>query len=204
MLFIAASALADADDTPLDQFLSETQTLSADFSQVIYDELGGELERSEGTMALQRPNRFNWRYQGEDEQVIIADGSGLWIYDEGLAQATYAPLDDALAETPALLLSGDREFRKGFDVVDNGSTAGVSWVVLAPKRAETDFRRVRLEFAGGILGAMVLEDSLSQRTRIEFSNVSVNAELESTLFEFAAPPGVDVIGEVVSATPQED
>lgn len=190
-----AAPLAAQGPTALDDFLRDTHTLTADFKQTIYDHLGEVVEESRGRMAMQRPNRFNWRYAGEGEQVIVADGEGLWIYDEALAQATHAPLDDALAETPALLLSGDVEYREGFDIIDSGSEAVQSWIVLAPKRSETDFRRIRLDFNAGTLASMILEDSLSQRTRIDFSDVDVNMELDGALFEFNAPEGVDVIGE---------
>ena len=182
-------------ETALDVFLRDTQTLTADFTQTIYDDLGGEVEQSTGTMALARPNRFHWRYAGDDEQLIVADGEALWVYDAILAQATFAPLEDALADTPALLLSGGTGYRDGFDVLDDGADDIRSWIVLAPKRAETDFRRIRLDFTLGTLATMTLEDSLSQRTRISFSNVAVNAELSDALFSFVAPPGVDVIGD---------
>ena len=192
LLWLAPVAAEEA--TPLDDFLRDTQTLTADFTQTIFDELGAVVEESRGSMAMQRPNRFNWRYAGEGEQVIVADGEALWIYDEALAQATHAPLDAALAETPALLLSGDAEYREGFDILDSGSDAKGTWIVLAPKRAETDFRRIRLDFEDGTLAAMLLEDSLNQLTRIDFSAVVVNTPLDSALFEFVAPEGVDVIG----------
>ncbi len=192
LLWLVPVAAEEA--TPLDEFLRDTQTLTADFTQTIFDELGAVVEESHGSMAMQRPNRFNWRYAGEGEQVIVADGEALWIYDEALAQATYAPLDAALAETPALLLSGDAAYREGFDILDSGSDAEGSWIVLAPKRAETDFRRIRLDFNDGTLVAMLLEDSLNQLTRIEFSAVAVNVPLDGALFEFVAPAGVDVIG----------
>jgi len=189
------AAETSAGETAFDIFLRDTQTLTADFTQTIYDNLGGEVEQSQGTMAMQRPNRFHWRYAGDDEQLIIADGDTLWIYDAVLEQATRAPLDDALADTPALLLSGNAEYRDGFDVVESGTRAKHSWIVLAPKRAETDFRLIRLDFTAGTLQAMILEDSLSQRTEITFDNVAVNAELATTLFTFTAPAGVDVIGQ---------
>jgi outer membrane lipoprotein carrier protein len=192
---VPLAAEVPASETALDIFLRDTQTLTADFTQTIHDNLGGEVEQSRGTMAMQRPNRFHWRYTGADEQLIIADGEGLWIYDAILAQATYAPLDDVLADTPALLLSGNSEYRDGFDVVESVTQAKQSWIILAPKRTDTDFRRIRLDFTAGTLTAMVLEDSLNQRTQITFSNVTVNAELAATLFTFTAPAGVDVIGQ---------
>ena len=38
-------------------------------------------------------------------------------------------------------------------------------------------------------------DSLDQTTRIAFSHVELNPDLDPALFEFTPPPGVDVIGE---------
>ncbi len=195
LAWLPVAAEVPVGETALDIFLRDTQTLTADFTQTIYDNLGGEVEQSQGTMAMQRPNRFHWRYIGDDEQLIIADGEGLWIYDAVLAQATRAPLDEALADTPALLLSGSSDYRDGFDVIESGTEERRGWIVLAPKRAETDFRRIRLDFSAGTLAAMVLEDSLSQKTQITFSNVVANAELANTLFTFEVPAGVDVIGQ---------
>jgi len=42
------------------------------------------------------------------------------------------------------------------------------------------------------LGGMELSDNFGQLTRIYFSEVKINPALESSIFEFTAPEGVDI------------
>jgi outer membrane lipoprotein carrier protein len=107
---------------------------------------------------------------------------------------TVKPIDESLATTPALLLAGKASVSESFTVSDAGAQAGIDWVRLVPKRADTDFTEFRLGFVRGELSAMELEDKLRQTTRIEFSDVKRNARLADRLFEFSPPAGVDVIG----------
>ena len=39
-------------------------------------------------MELQRPGKLRWAYSKPFEQLIVGDGSTLWIYDKELAQIT--------------------------------------------------------------------------------------------------------------------
>ncbi|HTE41066.1 MAG TPA: outer membrane lipoprotein chaperone LolA, partial [Steroidobacteraceae bacterium] len=90
----------------LDEFLQSLQTLQADFRQLLRDGQGRLIEESQGTLAIQRPDRFRWDYREPHEQVIVADGKKLWLYDVDLEQVTVRPMEQSLAGTPASLLSG--------------------------------------------------------------------------------------------------
>jgi outer membrane lipoprotein carrier protein len=63
-----------------------------------------------------------------------------------------------------------------------------------PKRSDTDFRELRLGFAGDTLQRMEFDDKLNQRTRIELKRVQRNVRLDDSIFRFVPPPGTDVIG----------
>jgi outer membrane lipoprotein carrier protein len=126
--------------------------------------------------------------------TVVADGEHLWMYDVELAQVTVAPLDETVGSSPAMLLSGDRSVREGFDVVQTYTEDGLEWVKLAPKTAGTDFTSVLIGFSGSAPQKLELVDGLNQVTRIEFANVKVNADLADAVFEFTPPAGVDVIG----------
>lgn len=190
-----AAPVPDADRGVLDAFLDEVQTLTADFEQEIRAADGRLLQTASGTVALSRPNRFRWVYDQPFEQWIIADGEYLWIYDVELEQATRAPIDDTVASTPAMLLSGDRAVREGFTVVESFERDSLSWVRLEPNLPGTDFRSVLIAFDGISPRRLELEDTLNQVTAIELSNVELNPKLRDRLFEFKPPRGVDVIGE---------
>src|SRR5690606_6675924 len=139
--------------------------------------------------------RFRWDYRAPYEQVIVSDGVRIWVYDRDLEQVTVRKLDQALSATPAMLLSGEGALTDNFDVIAAEERSGVLWVELQPKRDDTDFKSVRLGFAGQHLRYMELADKLGQTTLLEFSDVRRNPSLDAARFVFDVPPGADVIGD---------
>jgi len=178
----------------LQAFLSGVRSLTADFKQELYGPDEHLLETQSGNLSLQRPNRFRWSYAKPTELLVVADGKKLWMYDVELAQVTVSPLDDTVGSSPAMLLSGDRDVRDEFDVVETFTRDGLEWVKLAPKTGAADFRSVTIGFEGMAPRRLELVDGLNQITRISLANVAVNPELAGSVFEFTPPPGVDVIG----------
>lgn len=178
----------------LQAFLSGVRSLTADFKQELYAPDERLLETQAGTLSLQRPNRFRWSYKKPTELLVVADGKRLWMYDMDLAQVTVSPLDDTVGSSPAMLLSGDRDVRDEFNVVQTFMRDGLEWVKLVPKTGAADFRSVTIGFEGTAPRRLELVDGLNQVTRIALANVVVNPELADSVFEFTPPAGVDVIG----------
>ncbi len=194
---IARASHAAQDDgsaQSLERYLRGLASLQADFHQVSTVAGGDAAQQASGRLYLQKPGRFRWDYREPNEQLIVSDGVNLWLYDQELEQVTVKPIDESLATTPALLLAGKSSVSESFAISSMGSRDGIDWILLTPKRADTDFTEFRLGFAGGELRAMELKDKLQQTTRIEFSDVKRNARLAGDLFQFTPPAGVDVIG----------
>ena len=91
----------------LDAFLAGLDTVSSRFEQRVFDEQRNLLERSSGTLLIDRPGRFRFEY-AEPPQLIVGDGSRIWIYDPELAQVMVSDLDAALGSTPAVLLTSEQ------------------------------------------------------------------------------------------------
>lgn len=176
-------------------FLSDVKTLKADFQQTVLDSTGKQVKQSTGTLAIKRPNRFRWDYAKPNEEVIVADGKRLWLYDVQLSQVTVKPLNDTLAASPAVLLSGSNDVEKSFTVADLGEKDGLAWVSLLPKVKDTDFESVRLGFKGVDVTVMELKDNLGNTTRIVFDHLQRNVAVGDDSFSFTPPQGADVIGD---------
>lgn len=189
-----AQPAADA-DARLETFLADIKSLTADFRQELWTADQRLLETDTGTLALARPNRFRWSYLEPTELLVVADGEHVFMYDVELAQVTVAPLDESIASSPAMLLSGDQSVRDGFDVVQTYELEGLDWIKLVPKAGGTDFSSVVIGFDGATPRRLELVDALNQVTRIVLDNVVVNPGLDDSIFEFNPPAGVDVIGE---------
>ncbi len=189
----ADSALDAAALTRLEKGLARLDSVRAEFSQDLLGKDGASTEHAVGTLYLKKPGRFRWDYS-KPRQLIVCDGTTLWLYDPELEQATARRVRETLSQTPAMLLSGEARVRDGFVVRDGGRAGGLDWITLTPKADDTDFREIRLGFAGELLRRMEFADKLGQRTAIELERLERNAELADSLFQFVAPPGVDVIG----------
>jgi chaperone LolA len=176
-------------------FLQGLQSLQAQFKQTLTDRNGQTVEQASGTLAIRRPGRFRWDYREPNEQVIVADGARIWLYDADLEQVTVRKLDDTLSATPAMLLSGEGNLEANFNVTQTSQEGGVFWVRMQPKRDDTDFKWVRLGFEGATLKSMELADKLGQTTHLEFASLERNPALDPSRFTFTVPPGADVIGD---------
>jgi len=191
---IAPLAQADAAQD-LERFFGTVKSLSADFEQVVRDERGKETQRARGTMAIKRPDRFHWRYRAPNEQLIVGDGTRVSIYDVDLAQVTVRPMQGALSDTPAMLLAGRGRVTENFLVRSVPPSDGIDWVRLVPQTRDTGFDEIRVGFRAHRLAAMELRDGFGQITTLTFKNYRENPPLDTALFTFKPPAGVDVIAE---------
>ena len=191
----AGAEAAGGSRAPLDAFMDGVESFAAGFEQTLYDEAGEPLQRSAGTVLLERPGRFDWTYTEPAGQRIVADGTRVWLYDPELEQVTVDRLDERVGGTPLVVLMGTAPIDEAFDVVGLGPEGGVDWVELVPKGEAADFEAVYLGFAGEDLAAMELRDSFGQATQIRFSDFRANVDPAPGAFEFTVPDGVDVIGE---------
>ncbi|MEM7501384.1 MAG: outer membrane lipoprotein chaperone LolA [Pseudomonadota bacterium] len=198
----SARAADDGEDRGrelLQRFMSDVASFTATFEQALLDANNVELESSSGSVQVRRPGQFRWTYEEPYVQILVADGLNVWSYDVDLEQVTVKPQFDVLANTPALLLSGSRDVDDEFEYLESYEDRGVTWVRLEPKNSDNGFVQVALGFRGEALEQMLFFDTLDQTTRIELTDVALNADIENSVFAFVLPPDADLIGEPLKA-----
>ena len=179
----------------LQAFIAGARTAEADFTQTVADKSGRVTQQASGKMAFARPGKFRWDYSKPYEQVIVGDGTRLWLYDVDLDQVTVKPLGDVIAGTPAALLAGDNAIEKYFVLRDAGVADGLEWLEATPKNKDTSFERIRMGFKGDTLVQMELFDFFGQRTTLRLSHLVRNPAIPPARFSFTPPKGADIIGE---------
>ena len=184
----------DTGEALVEGFVADVDTLSGRFEQRLIDANGEILEVSSGTLDIERPGRFRWAYVEPYEQLLVADGLNIWSYDVDLAQVTVKPQDEALANTPALLLGGSDDVMDEFNYDGSYEAGGLTWARLVPIDDDSGFRRVELAFDDGSLARMVFLDNLEQTTVVSLYEVVVNEAIDPGRFRFTAPDDVDVVG----------
>ena len=189
---LASSTRADAVDA-LREFARDAKTGRAAFTQVVTSPDGAKKKTSSGSFEFARPDRFRFNYSKPFEQLIVADGHKVWLYDLDLNQVTVRAMSQALGATPASLLAGGA-MDKDFELVNAPAKDGLDWVQATPRQKEgATVQTLRIGFRGKTLAALEIVDAFGQRSLLQFSAVELNPKLADETFRFVPPKGADVI-----------
>ena len=172
--------------------MRDVKSGKAAFTQTVTAPDGVKKKNSSGTFEFARPNRFRFAYAKPFEQLIVADGQKVWIYDADLNQASSRKFSSALGATPAALLAGG-SLDKDFDLVAVPAKDGLDWVQANPKLKDGTFKSVRVGFRGKDLAAVEIVDAFDQRSLLQFSQFTAGVSFAPDAFRFTPPAGADVI-----------
>jgi outer membrane lipoprotein carrier protein len=205
MILCLGSELAHASslDTLAD-FLKNTRSAHAEFAQVVTSPAKtGQISRvkkTTGTFDFVRPAKFRFDYKKPFEQMIVADGQTLWLYDVDLQQVTARKQAQSLSNTPAALIATATDLRtleKDFLLQSQEESQGVQWVLATPKTHDGSLQSVRigLRQTGNVTSLAQLEivDAMGQKSVLQFDRFDGNTNIAASTFEFTPPKGVDVI-----------
>lgn len=213
--FFAAAALAlagvahaatDSARARLDAFATDLHSLTGTFSQTLTDPNGRVGKTSTGTLALEAPRQFRWDTLTPYQQVIVADGSRVWMYDPDLEQVTVRAQSSTESHSPLTVLTDVKQIDRDFKVQEQGSHDGLLWLRLSSKEKDPQFDYADLGFDAHGLVRMRFRDQLGATTDIRFSDWKRNVAIPPQTFNFVPPKGADVIGDlpVISTQPLKD
>ena len=187
-IFVTFSVFASATDD-LKKQLNELTTMQANFTQKTLTDNSDYYDSASGKMALSKPGKFRWETKKPNEQVILADGKWIWIYDKDLEQATKQLQETTNSNNPALFLSGD--------VSDLGTRFKVSFekdhFILSATSEEDMFQTMELYFENDAIKKMIVKTRLGQASEFTFTNIQKNIKLQNDLFKITLPKGTDII-----------
>lgn len=178
----------------LSDLLIHLTTLSTDFEQTLYAQDNTVLQVTEGRLQAARPGKVRWQTMPPMEQLVVSDSKTLWIYDPDLEQVTIRPFNDDLSKTPAALFIGNLDnLEQSYNVTKKTTDTGFTKFTLVPVNTDSLYQQVSLGFNNKTPASMTLWDSLGQKTDIIFTAVELNQPIDSALFSFEPPEGVDII-----------
>jgi outer membrane lipoprotein carrier protein len=199
----AELAVVESDVAPVDvavdhtaqlvQLLDQIQSVAADYAQITLDKDSRVVQQLDGHLSVSGPGRFRLESLAPSAQILVADGESFWSYDSDLEQVIITALQRDITQVPILLLGGDASAIASSYRVAYGEQAGQDVYRLEPVDASSLFDSLTLAFVAGEPRAIVLRDSLGQRTQIELSRVVLNKPIPNETFTFTPPVGVDVI-----------
>ncbi|MEZ5461675.1 outer membrane lipoprotein chaperone LolA [Dokdonella sp.] len=194
-LVASASTAAESARSRLESFSQGIQTISGRFEQSVIGASGSRGEVSSGTLALKAPRQFRWQTLTPYEQLIIADGNRVWVYDPDLEQVSVRSQGTEEAHSPLSVLTDLSRLDAEFTASETGERDGLEWLRLVSRANEPEFAFAELGFGAQGLEQMRFEDALGNTTEILFSDWKRDPKLAVDAFSFTPPAGVDVVGD---------
>lgn len=206
-------ALLETQPTPdADSILSEARaryealgSLKASFRQSIEMRVFEPPRRREGsgTWYQERPDRFRMDFSDPEGDVIVSDGSHLWLYYPSTHpdQVIRSELAGERARGNAAVDLQGRIFREAAEHFQaryaGADTLGgerVHRIVLSPAGPEAPYRRVELWIDAGslLVRRLLLEDRSETVRTVTLEDLRTGIPLADSLFRFRPPAGVEV------------
>jgi len=177
------------------QLLSEVRQdfsgLKAAFVQYELIDGSEKVDLNSGTVWMQSPAQFRWHYLDPIEQLIVADGQQVWVYDEDLEQVTVKTQSNQL--NPIYVIISDDKSQQHYDIKHEVQSQGIDWISLTPKQANDEVKTVWLAIEKSLVTQIKVVNNFSQTMVFEFSDIKKNPDFKAGLFEFVPPAGVDVV-----------
>ena len=175
-----------------------TRDFTADVTQDATIASLGKTVTAHGTIAFKKPGKMRWDLTQGDQQIIVADGSTLWLYRPDDRQVLKAPFDAAFRSAiPISFLTGVGRITQDFQASLDGETPDHHglYLLLVPRQDGKGLGQLRLTVASDtfdIRGAEI-RDALGNVNQLRFENVRRNLGIADEQFVFKVPAGVDVI-----------
>ncbi len=187
MLLLASPAVFASPQQELSDRLSSTRGFTANFNQTVTSPEGEVINKSEGDIAMRRPNLFRWETKKPDENLLLSDGITLWYYNPFVEQVTAMWTKDAAEQTPFVLLSRNnpKDWER-YEIQQQGNE-----FTLIPK-VQTNMGKFMVNVAdNGTISMFTIVEQDGQKSHFTLNDFKVELP-NSSLFKFTLPKGVEL------------
>jgi len=174
-----------------------TTDISSRFTQETFSPGVSEAVKAEGTVYFKRPHMMRWEYSLPEPQLIVTSGREVYVYEKEARQVMVYPGDRLLSsDISKAFFFGKGDLKRLFTVeYPVTGRSGDKWMLkLTPKKSSSQIRTIwiKLDPKTCLIREMWLENQLSGKTHLVFSDIKVNKGLSDALFRFVSPQGVKV------------
>lgn len=172
-------------------------TVEAQFEQVVRDRLFEQ--RESGIVRLKRPGRMYWEYLEPTRKIFVADGKRTYFYVPRDRQVMISNLDLDVTSSPLLLLFGEADLRRDFQIeaAPEELSNSLECLRLTPRELspEYSYAIVCVDRDNLQIRRLTVVDPLGQVQEYYLTEVRENVNIPDSQFQFRIPPNVEVIQE---------
>ena len=206
LVFAGSSvAAAQSTDAAIDRAVAAwkpVKTARGAFEQVVTNSLTGGTATARGEFQQERPNRLAIRFSDPKGDMIIADGTALWVYLPSSAPGQVVKQRATDRSAVPIDFTGDflTAPRTKYDITDGGAQTidgrATRMLKLVPKTGSNSaFTRatVWVDDQDGVIRQFEVSESTGITRRIRLTTLNLNAAVDRNAFKFTIPKGAKVV-----------
>ena len=170
---------------------------SAQFSQTSIIKAMDITDTASGTAFFKRPGKMRWEYETPERQMIITDGSTLWVFRPDDNQVMIGKAPSFFKGGKGFgFLSDMKEIRQKFNMIlEKKSPEGFFVLKLLPREKTYDVVQILLTISKSTFDVVeiVTYNSYGDETQFVFSHIQFKQKIDDSLFHFNIPKDVEVL-----------
>jgi outer membrane lipoprotein carrier protein len=183
----------------VDAFYRRVVDFDATFTQSSRQRLTGQAQQRAGRLRVRQPDRVRWDYSTGD--VIVSDGTTLWVYEAAARQAMRCAVGSASRLAGGLPFLSSAPLGRDYVVaLAARPTAPLHYVlVLTPRRPTPGVAQVELYVDRGTyqVARVVVWDHERNRNQFDIAPPRVNVGSSPALYPWSPPAGTRVVAQGV-------
>jgi outer membrane lipoprotein carrier protein len=187
------------------------KSLTFDFTQQTSGQLTGRGGSGSGQayfLKTGKKSKMLWNYNAPDKQVILSDGTTLFMYFAKLKQMIITPADSLQQDITYSFFSGAGDLENDFQILPPDPEVGMTdtdresfkIVQLIPNTPRSQVSNIHVWVTSdSLIQRMEIRDSFDTVTILNFSNIKVdsltteNSQTVKSFFSFTPPEGTEII-----------
>ncbi len=190
--------------TPEDALIRRVQdryngvrTLSLQFTED-FEYQGHRRPPETGLLTLRKQGKMRWEYSQPAGKLFVSDGKSVYLYTARDNRVEKIPIrDTADIRAPLAFLLGHLDLKKEFRDFNSHPAEDGAWLAASAKNDRVPYEKVEMLLAndGEVRRLRVLGRDGSAMA-FSFVNEKLNPPVNEKMFEFAIPPGAEVVDSV--------
>ena len=170
--------------------------LEANSNQETFNKTVDRKFKFRGKLYIKKPDKLRMEIKEPEEQLIVTNGSVLWIYIPENNQAVKEKMDGKNKSKLAItILAGMAKLDKEFKISKEGESGKSYMVGLVPKDPSSMIKKMELEIEKNNynIRKVIVDDSFGNWTSYELTDVKINKGIPDSKFDFKVPESFEVV-----------
>jgi len=170
---------------------------SADFLQTTTIKSLNLTDQASGRMWIQRPNKIRWEYVAPESQIIVSNGTTVWMYRPSDKQVFQGKSEVLFGKGKGgMFLSNPKLIRQYYTFFLEDSSSADQYVLkLIPREKDQEVALVRVTVSKDTFNIVRLTTNTpsGEQNTIDIKNITFTKSMNSKLFQFTIPQDAQII-----------